>query len=149
MPEAPSSDTTARWVEASGFRGKTIGAGRVTTYFITWRNQLRAADLRKAVLNGVSPCESDSWCPRIISLGTSQRRIIMEHKLWRSIVAVLATLIKSRKPTAFDFSDADIVKVYYWSVIHDRPTSWACERKHWPLWRRRHALPSESTMSRR
>ena len=73
----------------------------------------------------------------------------MEHQLWRSIVDVLATLSKSGKPTAFDFSDEDIVKVSYWSVIHDRPTSWACERKHWPLWRRRHALPSESTMSRR
>jgi Transposase DDE domain len=73
----------------------------------------------------------------------------MEHKLWRSIVAVLATLIKSRKPTAFDFSDADIVKVYYWSVIHDRTTSGVCEHNHGRRGRRPHALPSESTMSRR
>jgi hypothetical protein len=73
----------------------------------------------------------------------------MEHQLWSSIMAVLAGLSKVRKPTVCDFSDEDIVKVYYWSVIHDRPTSWACDRQHWPPWRRRHALPSESTMSRR
>jgi Transposase DDE domain len=73
----------------------------------------------------------------------------MEHQLWRSIVAVLAALSKSRKPTAVGFSDEDIVKVYYWSVLHDRSTSWACNPGNWPLWRRRQALPSQPTMSRR
>jgi hypothetical protein len=73
----------------------------------------------------------------------------MEHQLWLSIVAVLATFNKSRKPTVFDFSDEDIVKVYYWSVIHDRPVIWACNQEHWPPWHRRKALPSSSTMSRR
>jgi hypothetical protein len=73
----------------------------------------------------------------------------MEHQLWISIIAVLAGLSNSPKPTRYDFSDEDIVKVYYWSVIHDRPTSWACDPRNWPLWRRRQALPAESTMSRR
>jgi hypothetical protein len=73
----------------------------------------------------------------------------MEHQLWLSIVAVLATINKSCKPTVFDFSDEDIVKVYYWSVIHDRPVIWACNPEHWPPWHRRKALPSSSTMSRR
>jgi hypothetical protein len=73
----------------------------------------------------------------------------VEHQLWLSIVAVLATLNKSRKPTVFDFSDEDIVKVHYWSVIHDRPVSWACNPRHWPLRRRCKPLPSPSTMSRR
>jgi hypothetical protein len=73
----------------------------------------------------------------------------VEHQLWLSIVAVLATCNKSRKPTVFDFSDEDIVKVYYWSVIHDRPVIWACNQEHWPPWRRRKALPSSATMSRR
>jgi hypothetical protein len=73
----------------------------------------------------------------------------MEHQLWHSILAVLTSLRKGPKATAFKFSDEDIVKVYYWSVIHDRPVSWACESKHWPLYRRRQPLPSESTMSRR
>lgn len=73
----------------------------------------------------------------------------MEHQLWKAIVAILATLDKPRKSTKFDFSDEDIVKVYYWAVIHDRATSWACLPEHWPIYRRKQSLPSESTMSRR
>lgn len=73
----------------------------------------------------------------------------MEHQLWRSIVSVLQTLHKSRKPTRYDFGDEEIVKVYYWAVLHDRPTCWACDGKNWPLCRRRQPLPSPATMSRR
>ena len=73
----------------------------------------------------------------------------MEHQLWRSIIAVVTELNKARKRTRFDFSDEDIVKVFYWAVIHDRPTAWACQRRHWPWWQWRQALPSEATMSRR
>jgi hypothetical protein len=72
----------------------------------------------------------------------------MEHQLWKAIVAVLASIGKARKTTRFDFSDEEIVKVYYWSVIHDRPVSWACSRVNWPLHLRR-KLPSPTTMSRR
>ncbi len=73
----------------------------------------------------------------------------MEHQLWKAIVAVLADLDNPRTPSRFDFSDGDIVKVYYWSVICDRPTSWACHPEHWPLHLRKRALPSQPTMSRR
>ncbi len=73
----------------------------------------------------------------------------MEGQLWRLIVAVLATIDKCRKRARQDFSDEEIVKVYYWSVIHDRPISWACQRQNWPLHLRRRPLPSSTTMSRR
>jgi len=73
----------------------------------------------------------------------------MEHQLWKAIVVILTGLDKRRKSTAFDFSDEDIVKVYYWSVIHDRPTCWACSSKHWPIYLRKRSLPSPTTMSRR
>lgn len=73
----------------------------------------------------------------------------MEHQLWQLIVTALADLHKVRKPTICDFSDEDIVKVHYWSVIHDRSTSWACNPRHWPLCFRPKALPSPATMSRR
>jgi hypothetical protein len=77
--------------------------------------------------------------------------MIMEHQLWKAIVAILTTIDKVRKTTAFDFSDDDIVRVYYWSVIHDRPVSWACCRKNWPihLRKKKKKLPSQTTMSRR
>jgi hypothetical protein len=73
----------------------------------------------------------------------------MEHLLWKAIVDVLSTLDQPAKPTAFDYSDADIVKVYYWSVICDRPLSWACRRAHWPIPLRKRKLPSPATLSRR
>jgi hypothetical protein len=73
----------------------------------------------------------------------------MEHQLWLSILEVLQSLRKSRKSTNCDFGDDDIIKVYYWAVLHDRPTRWACQSRNWPLWRRGQALPSPSTMSRR
>jgi hypothetical protein len=73
----------------------------------------------------------------------------MEHQLWKAIVALLLTLGTPRTPARFDFSDEDIVKVYYWAVIHDRPTSWACRRENWAPHLRRRLLPSPATMSRR
>jgi len=73
----------------------------------------------------------------------------MEHQLWKAIVALLLVSDKGVTPARFDFSDEDIVKVYYWSVIWDRPTLWACHRKNWPLHLRKGPLPSPATMSRR
>src|SRR5262245_41722311 len=73
----------------------------------------------------------------------------MEHQLLKEIVALLATLDKPRASPRCDFTDEDIVKVYYWSVICDRPTSWACRKEHWPLPLRQRPLPSPATMSRR
>jgi hypothetical protein len=73
----------------------------------------------------------------------------MEHQLWQAIVAVLLALDKPRTLTRFDFSDQDIVQVYYWAVIWDRPTSWACHQSNWPLHHRKRPLPSPATMSRR
>lgn len=73
----------------------------------------------------------------------------MEGQLWKAIVMVLTQVCKRGKRTNQDFSDEDIVRVYYWAVIHDRPISWACQPRNWPLHSRRNALPSDSTMSRR
>ena len=73
----------------------------------------------------------------------------MEGQLWSLIVAVLATMDKRRKRANQNFSDEEILKVFYWSVIHDRPVCWACQRCNWPLHLRRRSLPSNTTMSRR
>jgi hypothetical protein len=73
----------------------------------------------------------------------------VEGQLWSLILAILRAVDKRRKRARQDFSDEDIVKVFYWSVIHDRPISWACQRRNWPLYLRRQQLPSNTTMSRR
>ena len=61
----------------------------------------------------------------------------------------MAALGKPRKRRADDYTDHDIVAVYYWAVIHDRPQVWACRAKHWPAHLRGRALPAPGTLSRR
>lgn len=44
---------------------------------------------------------------------------------------------------------ARIVRLHLWSALHDRPTCWACDPRHWPDPVRPRSLPSQPTMSRR
>lgn len=73
----------------------------------------------------------------------------MEHQLYREIVSVLRRIGKWRRRRNEDFMDEEIVQTWFWGVLHDRPVSWACERRNWPLRERSRARPSNSTMSRR
>jgi hypothetical protein len=73
----------------------------------------------------------------------------MELQLWLKIVTLINQNSKPGFSLHFSFSDADILKVWFWSVIHDRPISWAVQRQNWPVHLRRHPLPSNTTMSRR
>lgn len=74
----------------------------------------------------------------------------MEHQLWKAIVALVWELSKGRFDPRATYQDDAIVRVFYWAVIHDRPTAWAVRPAHWPAHLRRGlALPSAGTMSRR
>jgi hypothetical protein len=64
-------------------------------------------------------------------------------------VALLAPLDKPRTPPRFDFSAADLVRVAPWSVLCDRPPSWACRQEHGPLPLRRRPRPRQPPRSRR
>jgi len=70
----------------------------------------------------------------------------MERELWQQLYLVVARLDKSW--TNGFYRAWEIVVVFLWAVVHDRPTSWACDPRNWgpdaPG-----ALPSQSTMSRR
>lgn len=72
----------------------------------------------------------------------------MERDLWKCIVASLKSLPRRWAPNG-RYSNRDVLAVYFWAVLHHRPTSWACRRCNWPMqaWRRK--LPNQSTMSRR
>lgn len=74
----------------------------------------------------------------------------MDGELWKGIYQLIGQ--ESRKhltPKHTQFSDAAIVRVYLWAVLHDRPTYWACRAENWPVELRWMRLPSPSTMSRR
>src|SRR6202023_3430363 len=79
----------------------------------------------------------------------TNRRTVVEHQLWKGILTVLRSIDKRRKNSDETYSCEDIVRVWFWAVLHDRPVSWAIQRVNWPLHERRRELPSSSTMSRR
>src|SRR5579863_2654648 len=74
----------------------------------------------------------------------------MEDELWR----ILYPLIQEQDNRRFRkkgvvFSDARILGVFFWAVLHDRPILWATRPANWPQEQRWRSLPSASTMSRR
>lgn len=73
----------------------------------------------------------------------------MERQLWLRIVAVLKTVAKPRDVGCCTFTNERVVLVWFWAVVHDRPVSWACQASSWPVYMRKHKLPSSTTMSRR
>jgi hypothetical protein len=72
----------------------------------------------------------------------------MEHQLWKMIVEWLRRCGKARRPRE-TFSDVEIAMVFFWAVVNDRPMSWACAQRNWPIHQRRWAKPSQSRLSRR
>ena len=70
----------------------------------------------------------------------------MERELWNQLY-LLAVRLDTEWTSGF-YRAWEIVVVYLWAVIHDRPTCWACDERNWegnPLDR----LPPQCTMSRR
>lgn len=70
----------------------------------------------------------------------------MERELWDQLY-FLAKENDRSKGNAF-YRDWEIVVIYFWAVIHDRPTSWACEQANWNT-ATVVRLPNQSTVSRR
>lgn len=72
----------------------------------------------------------------------------MERERWLRLYRLACELSRTWG-WGYHFSTACIVGVFLWAVIHDRPISWACDARHWPVDLLRGRLPSQSTMSRR
>lgn len=71
----------------------------------------------------------------------------MERELWK-VLYLLARQLDT--PWGWwRYSTADVLAVYFWAVVHDRPTSWAADPKHWPEDLRPAMMPPQSTLSRR
>jgi hypothetical protein len=73
----------------------------------------------------------------------------MEGELWRQVYALAKRLGKCKGVVRGTFLDVEIVGVYLWSVLHDRPVNWACQRNNWQRSCPMNRLPSPSTISRR
>ncbi len=71
----------------------------------------------------------------------------MERQLWKMIVEILGTIDNPGAARGCTYRDEWIVAVWYWSVVHDRPVSWAVKKINWPLDLRKRSLPSNSRMS--
>src|SRR2546421_2967913 len=73
----------------------------------------------------------------------------MEAKVYRAMLKWLWSMAPAPRGARRQFSDRWIIMVYLWSVINDRPVSWACEQQNWPRAQLDRPLPSNATMSRR
>jgi Transposase DDE domain len=73
----------------------------------------------------------------------------MEGELWRQVYALAKRLGKSAGVVRGTFTNVQIAAVYLWSVLHDRPMNWACERQNWRGYCPMKRLPSPATISRR
>jgi hypothetical protein len=71
----------------------------------------------------------------------------MERELWVSLYAVA---VKLDKPWGgWKYSTAEIVGVYFWCVVNDRPMCWGVDKTNWPDDLCPKRLPPQSTLSRR
>lgn len=74
----------------------------------------------------------------------------MQRQLWKLMYKKLKQLASGKKPPCTKFSDVEILAVYLWAVLNDRPVSWATNDKNWPpYWRKKLRFPDDSTVSRR
>jgi hypothetical protein len=71
----------------------------------------------------------------------------MECELWK-LLYFMATKLDKRWGR-WKYSTADIVVVYFWCVLHDRPMCWGVDKANWPDDLRPSHLPPQSTFSRR
>jgi hypothetical protein len=71
----------------------------------------------------------------------------MERELWKIFYQLVWGLSNPRG--AWLYATADVLVVYFWAAVHDRPSSWATKSENWPDDLRPAVLPSQSTLSRR
>ena len=77
-------------------------------------------------------------------------RPIMEDELYAFVYRLLCEEGNKRpRRGRSQYRDGLILAVYFWAVVHDRPTCWACRLEHWPVRWQWLSLPSQPTMSRR
>jgi hypothetical protein len=61
----------------------------------------------------------------------------MEDELFEALYPLVIQEAKRRaRRKRVRYSDALVLLVFIWAVLHDRPICWACQQRHWPQkWR--------------
>jgi hypothetical protein len=74
----------------------------------------------------------------------------MERELWPILYHELQAAGRDFRQKYVQHQPWVIAAVLLWAALHDRPISWACDRRHWSATRLRPvAVPSQSAVSRR
>lgn len=74
----------------------------------------------------------------------------MERELFTALIRQAAAIAGTRsRPARASYTTLEVLAVVLWAAVHDRPISWACDRRSWPCYEHRRRLPSGSTISRR
>jgi len=73
----------------------------------------------------------------------------MEAELWKQVYKLVTEMAKGKTIKRATYTDADIIQVFLWAVLHDRPVYWACKKSSCHIYYRRRKLPNASTMTRR
>jgi hypothetical protein len=74
----------------------------------------------------------------------------MERELWTPLYRLVWEVARDFNQPRVRYQPEVLVLVFLWAALHDRPVSWACDRRHWSTTRLRpDPLPSASTLSRR
>lgn len=75
----------------------------------------------------------------------------MDRHGWRIVYATIVSADRAipRTGRRKRYSDPLIVAMFLWTVTHDRPMCWACQRSSYGSWFRPRKLPSVSAFSRR
>jgi hypothetical protein len=71
----------------------------------------------------------------------------MERELWLALYRFVKQ--SSLRGKGWLYTTADILVVYFWAVLHDRPMCWATDKCNWPQELCPRRLPSQSQLSRR
>lgn len=74
----------------------------------------------------------------------------MERELWKVVYTRLKDVARRFHQKYVPIQPWRIAAVLLWAALHDRPVSWACDKRNWSTTRRKPGrLPSEATVSRR
>lgn len=71
----------------------------------------------------------------------------MERELWGLLYAITTKL--DNPWGSWKFSTSEILAVYFWCVVNDRPMTWGLAKGNWPPELCPRRLPAQSTLSRR